>query len=86
MASMGHIKGWEEQSHEIWAYLGHPQWIHEGLSTGAGTKCPPSCSIGLKHPFYQVNVTIYWHFRISRLAISKPINGEKSYIPQKKAL
>ena len=47
MASMGPIKWWMKQSHEIWAHLGHPPRNHEGSPTCAGTKCPPPCSIGL---------------------------------------
>ena len=51
MASMGPIECWKEQSHEIWALLELPLRIHNGLSTCAGTKCPPSCSIGLTKHF-----------------------------------
>ena len=40
----------------------------------------------LKPPIYQVNITLYWHFKLRRLTISKPGEVEKSYIPQKKAL
>ena len=48
MASMGPIECWKDQSHEIWAHLGHQPWGYEGLFTCVGTKCPFPCSIGLK--------------------------------------
>ena len=47
MASMGPIECWKEQSHEIWAYFGHPPWSCQGLFTWMGTKCPFPCSIRL---------------------------------------
>ena len=37
--------------------MGHPVRIHDGLSTCAGTKCPPSCSIGLKDPKVKENLS-----------------------------
>ena len=69
MASMGPIKCWKEQSHEIWAQLGHPLRIHDGLSTCAGTKCPPSCSIGLRYCQRSKIIKYNWKKDIFRMCI-----------------
>ena len=39
----------------------------------------------LKYTFHWVNVTLYLHFKLRWLAISKPVEVEKSSIPEKRA-
>ena len=48
MASMGHGKCWEKQTHKIWAHFKHPPRNHERSSTRGGSVNPLPCRIGLR--------------------------------------
>ena len=47
MASMGHGKCWEKQTHKIWVHFKHPPRNHERSSTRGGSVNPLPCRIGL---------------------------------------